>query len=199
MSESSPAPALPPPSGLPKQSSRRSRNAILAAQGVFFAALSEGCKTAEASRRAGVNRNTGQRWAKEWKEGQSNIPSKDMMVGDLFKSYMQASPAHKANLAKRIFEAMGFAMRASSDDSNRNAAAPLRDLVVGWANERAAREASRGGGRSPITDAVGGDRSHSETATSFPKSGEAAASDTVSAASTPPDVIDAQPRVPGIS
>lgn len=100
------------------------------------------------------------------------LPTKDELVGDLFKSYMQASPAHKANLAKRIFEAMGFAMRASSDDSNRNAAAPLRDLVVGWANERAAREASRGGGRSPITDAVGGVQSHSETAAKITESGE---------------------------
>lgn len=109
-----------------------------ARRAIYAEAIKAGCKNSEASRRAGINPNTGVRWRRKMLRGDSDIPSKDVLVADLFKEYTRADTPYKANLAKRIFEAMGFAMRAQSDDTNRHPTRELRDLVITWWNERPA-------------------------------------------------------------
>jgi transposase-like protein len=124
---SSQPPSFPPPAKRTRGEKRR----------IFFDALASGDRINEASRRAGISIATASRWANQvGKKVTDALPSKDELVGDLFKAYMRAGVAHKASIAKRIFEAMGFAMRVQADETQRSASAPLRDVVITWINER---------------------------------------------------------------
>lgn len=121
-------PPLPPPDPADRSIAVKRR--------LFTAAIEAGCTQREASRRAGINESTASRWVKRGREERSDLPSKERIVSDLFSEYLKADTPYKANLAKRIFEAMGFAMRAQADDTNRHPTRELRELVITWWNER---------------------------------------------------------------
>lgn len=164
-----PPPSIPPAADLTRGQKRT----------LFFEALERGDLILEASQLAGVSVATGSRWANEGeKKASKGIPSKEGLIVSLFQAYTQAKPSSKANLAKRICDMLGYDMRAQDSDNTRSASAPLRDLVIAWATERAAKPrqqrvaAQPTGLGSPQMSAIGGAQTHSETATNFPNSAE---------------------------